>query len=387
MTSKLKTLLIFILNIPLYFIAKLTRKDPNIWIFGAWFGDKYADNSKALFEYVNSEHPEIRAIWLSSNKKVIDHVKSRGYTCYCTYSMKAIRFGMRAQFSIFVHSNSADCMHFLNNGKTQLVQLWHGIPLKRIGYDDTVFTLKNTPSKAVRLFFPFIVEKYEIIISCSDEDKTNFISAFRNESVRITGYPRNDILNKKSAKNNSLNIMYLPTFRDDIGYHVDLFTDYNFELEKWVDFLAAQDIALKIKMHPVNKPSEKILKRFSGANEIQFLEDIDIAEQMTEIDILITDYSSVYFDFLLLNKPIIFTPFDFEKYITKDRELYYNYNDVTPGPKCTDWRQVLNWVERFIDTPSAFTAEREITKNRFHLHQDGRSCERVYKEVIELVTR
>jgi CDP-glycerol glycerophosphotransferase (TagB/SpsB family) len=121
---------------------------------------------------------------------------------------------------------------------------------------------------------------------------------------------------------------------------------------------------------------------------IKIIKDCEIEQDIytiiNQFDILITDYSSIYFDFLLADKPIIFAPFDYEEYITKDRELYYNYNEVTPGPKCRNWDEVLDWIVKFKENPKLFKEEREKIKKMFHKYQDGKNCERVFNEILNL---
>jgi CDP-glycerol glycerophosphotransferase (TagB/SpsB family) len=209
------------------------------------------------------------------------------------------------------------------------------------------------------------------------------MSAFKTSNVRITGYPRNDLLCNKET-NNTFTITYLPTFRDSIGYKIDLFSDFNFNLELWDKSLSKSSIKLNIKMHPLSKPTDELLTKFNVLENINFLDEIDVAEILPKTDILITDYSSVYFDYLLRDKPIIFAPFDYDNYITKDREFYYNYNEVTPGPKCKDWNEVLEWIEKFKKDPTIYADERQKVRDRFHKYQDGENCERVYNEIIKL---
>jgi len=119
--------------------------------------------------------------------------------------------------------------------------------------------------------------------------------------------------------------------------------------------------------------------------EMRLVNNVDTYELLARTHILIADYSSVYFDFLLTEKPIIFAPFDYENYIKNDREFYYDYDEVTPGPKCKDWDDVLDWIAKFTKNPSLFLQERIAMKNRFHQYQDGQNCKRVYEKITELV--
>lgn len=380
--TKLGRLFIYLLNVPLYWLAIFVPKNENIWIFGAWFGEKYADNSRYLFEFVNKYHPEIRAVWITKNSNIVNNLNQNGYEVYKAYSIKSILIGLKAKCSIFVHSNNVDNLLFLNNPKTKNIQLWHGTPLKKIGFDDK-FTKYNF-CRIKFMLFPFLEDKDDMMISLSEIDRKNFYTAFKTSNILITGYPRNDILfsNKKDKK---YSIIYLPTFRDNIGDKIDLFSNYNFDIEKWNEILSKNNITLNIKMHPVNKPKDELLERYKSSNNINFMNEVDIAEVLSVTDILITDYSSVFFDFLLTNRPIIFAPFDYEKYITNDRELYYNYEEITPGPRCKNWDEVLEWIIKFKDDKTLYYKEREKIKNKFHQYQDGKYSKRVYDEIVKLI--
>jgi len=379
--SKIKKLFISILNLPLYLIANLTPKDENIWLFGAWFGEKYADNSKYLFEYVNKNYPEIRAIWLTKNKDVYKLVQSKNYEVCYRYGIKAIYLGLKAKYSIFVQANDVDNMLFLNNDNTQQIQLWHGTPLKKIGFD--TFTNHKQSNRIKSFLFPFLHDNFDLMIAMSKEDKKNFNTAFKSNIIYITGYPRNDNLFKKTKKD-KFHILYLPTFRGNVGSRIDLLTDNNFDYTKYQKWLSHNNSLLDFKMHPVNQPTDNVLNKIMDYKNINFLTEVDVAEILPQIDILITDYSSVYFDYLLTDKPIIFASFDYEKYITEDRELYYIYDEVTPGPKCKNWDEVLTWIEKFKNNPALYAKERKSAKDRFHKYQDARSCERVYNKIINL---
>lgn len=147
------------------------------------------------------------------------------------------------------------------------------------------------------------------------------------------------------------------------------------------NFLQNNNIVLYIKLHYYHM---KNMTQIDCSN-IKLLFDDDIEQDIYSIintfDLLITDYSSIYFDYLLANKPIIFAPFDYEEYIKKDRELYYDYDEVTPGPKCRKWDEVLEWVGKFKENPDFYAEERKKIRDEFHKYQDGKNCERVYKRI------
>ena len=138
-------------------------------------------------------------------------------------------------------------------------------------------------------------------------------------------------------------------------------------------------------MHPVNKPSEEVVKQINRAKNITFLDDIDITEYLNNVDMLITDYSSVYFDFLKTGKPIIFAPFDIDDYLRKDRELYYPYSEVTPGPSCKNWDDVLKWISTFYNNTSLYLNERECIGKKFIKYHDFENCNRIFTAIKDII--
>ena len=144
---------------------------------------------------------------------------------------------------------------------------------------------------------------------------------------------------------------------------------------------------LLIKTHPVNSISNQVLlKQIEATKFIKIVSDSDIEGDIYPIlrytDVLITDYSSVYFDYLLLNRPIIFAPFDIDEYMKKDREFYDNYNDVTPGPKAKNWDEVLVYIKEAIREPEKYGKDRERICKIFNQYCDSNSSERVYKAIM-----
>ena len=384
--KKSKKLLLYILNTPLYWISKLIPKDENIWIFGAWFGEKYADNSKYLFEYVNKNHPEIRAIWLTTNKSTLDLIESKGYETYLTYSLKSYYFSAKAVFS-FVSTDFIDVNSFISS--KYIINLWHGNPLKKVVYDDRINATNklSMKRKILKLLFPFSKDAFEFkyIVASSEDEAKNLSTAFlaNLNQILITGLPRNDVFfNNKVIDKSKVKVIYMPTHRSEGELNIaELFIH---KIEKINTILNIHNIELYIKLHFYHMKNMNI----QSYSNVKIVLDSDIQQDvysiMNDFDILLTDYSSIFFDFLLADRSIIFAPFDYEKYITQDREFYYDYDEVTPGPKCKNWDEVLEWIIKFKENPELYKEEREAVKNRFHKYQDGRSCERVYNEIINL---
>jgi len=115
-------------------------------------------------------------------------------------------------------------------------------------------------------------------------------------------------------------------------------------------------------------------------------EDIkDINDLLPSIDILITDFSGVYIDYLLLNRPIIFTPFDIQQYLSNDRELYEDYEDATPGVKCANWGQVIKSIETIFTGIDDYGLERMKSLKKYHTYVDADSSRRVVEVARSLL--
>ena len=142
---------------------------------------------------------------------------------------------------------------------------------------------------------------------------------------------------------------------------------------------------LHIKLHPFNRIPPALLQKIESTNYLSVLSVDDIYETLCTYDVLITDYSSIYFDFLLTGKPIIFLPYDLDRYTVSDRQFYYKYEDVTPGSKARDWHDVAKILADLDSMSSHWQQQYLQTLDRFHQYKDGKSCERVVAAIQNLV--
>jgi len=376
------------------------KKDKNIWIFGAIRGERYMDNSRFLFEYV-CKNTSIQAIWISKNFEVIKELNASGYEAYHEYSKEALSLASKASVAIITHRSNretSDLPFYALNNNTKIVQLWHGIPLKKIAFDDTIFSHKHNENSFIykaKLFlkhtlFPFLnfVNTPSLILSLSSETQKLFSNAFRvkEDVVQVSGYPRNDrLLDFKKEPRSEKKIIYMPTFRGSLGSNHNLFSEYGFDVDTFDTFLEKENSSLHVKIHAFNQPSNEFLEAIRCSKHISVIKSNDIYDDLGGYDILITDYSSVYFDYLLLDLPIIFTPFDKELYVQENREFYFEYEEVTPGPKAYNWHEVMENISMFNRDALAYADKRVSIKNRFHTYQDANSSKRVYTAIQKLL--
>lgn len=289
------------------------------------------------------------------------------------------------------------CTHGFNkyNKKQVVIDLWHGIPLKSMKYmekDKQAYKLQEN--------------NMDYLITSSKLEST-LMGACTHvpfSKHRILGAPRNDffyqelkeIHNFEFMKNYGKVIIYVPTFRQgylnrtegkptEHMFHFDKFNTNGF-----TNYLKENNILLIIKYHPMEAKQKK--HKDSLDDNVFYLSDKDLLENNIDLyqllphtDMLITDYSSIYFDYLLLDKPIIFVPTDLEEY-RRDRGLILEpYEFWSPGIKCTNQQILQQAISDFIKNPSYYEEERTMIKNIVHEHQDGKSADRITSWISEII--
>jgi CDP-glycerol glycerophosphotransferase (TagB/SpsB family) len=338
------------------------------------------------------EHPEIRSVWITKDKEIYDRLKKDGFPVVKANSIRGFILQLKAGVAVLT-SGKYDVSQNLLTGRTKIIQLWHGIPLKKIGFDTYLAKIND---RLVRyLFFLPVLKnllKFDLLISTSEFIKQRFMSSFRlsGQKVPVTGYPRNDILFSNSAKLDSNNgvrtILYAPTLRNE-GTGGSAVEKLGIEeLSKVNSFLTDINAKLYIKLH---FSEEDLLKDINLSNIVLLRSDpfFDIQEFLCRTDVLITDYSSVYFDYLLLDRPIVFFAYDLENYIKNDRGFYDQYEDVTPGYIVRSWDEVEVSIKKYLAEPDRYQEERKKLTEKYWGHFDGKSSERVYSEIMKVLKK
>lgn len=388
------TSLLFFL--PLWYLQKLLPRKGHIWVFGSWNGQRYSDNSKYLFDYVNTNHPKVRAIWLTKSQVVHEKLVNQGFECHKNWSTKGILLSLKAKY-IFVSSGKKDINYLFING-AKLVHLWHGNPLKKIGLDDKYSSVNGFYySKIVKHVFPMSFEfNYDYMVSNSEIFTPLMQSSYdlaRNQILE-TGCPRNDVFfsQRKDGFNINLEklypgvkiIYYLPTFRSG-DTPMNIFTQSDFDQKRVEEFLESENMILVSKGHFVEMDIETFDQK--EKSRIIHLSDAniesDINNMLKDADALITDYSSVFFDFLLTQRPIIFAAFDLEEYMEKSRELYFDYEEAVAGPIARDWNEILYQLKNIWNNRENESLLKQ--KNRiYNKYHDSANSKRVAEAIISL---
>lgn len=323
------------------------RPDSHIWLFSSTDNSHYNYNSRYLFEYVKENLPEITPLFVINDPELRNSLSSKYGKQYFieTESIQGIRQALSA--GVWFTSAGLPAYGTGLHKKRLIINLWHGVPLKKIALLDP--NLK----KAARIYFKKIFsENYTCILTTSHELIPLMARSFAvsEDKIKVWGQPRNDGLFQKNDCRKILGqlfpdlpeytktVLYAPTFRD-YG-QVQLFPFKDFDQEQLEAFLEEKNMLLFIRTHVAEQGSaapylgKRI--RFLGNEQAE-----DVTGILNIFDCLITDYSSIYIDYLLTDKPMIFLPYDRQQYLD-GRGMNFDYNDVTPGPKPETFNDFLD---------------------------------------------
>ena len=317
-------------------------------------------------------------IFLSNNQKQNNELSTLGVRTSKLYSFNG--FGELAKANVVIQ-DQGDCIEPLQFlGKDQKnIQMWHGIPLKRLNQ--------------------LVGMKYDWMISTSDfVNETSLGNVILAKNYSGLGYPRNDLLlkehdeldlclcdsklyelAKESFGSDKKVIVYMPTHRESatsIGsatpplLHLDLLS-----LNK---FCSQNDIIFILKLHPFVMQFQENFAPPEGFSSVLFHNAVsDIYPLLKYTDLLITDYSSIYFDFLLLDRPIIFYNYDYDEYSSNMGGFVYDYYENTPGIKVSTQDHMQGAIVESLRGDAPFSNQRKEVLNRFHTYQDDQSGNRI----------
>ena len=393
-----------IFMLAVYLISFCTVRKKKLWVFGAWVGQLYADNTKALFEYVNKEHKDIKCVWISRNKNVVKQVRSLGYRAYYYLSFKGIIYSLHSS-CFFATEGDMDYPAFCA-GNAPVIQLWHGMGIKEVGLNSGWQKIwQEKKSKHYLLDkLSLKINKYDISyhykwiwMAASEEAKKKYAKSFYvpEENFYITGQPKDDTfvniknseyINELREKHPNTKIaVYLPTHRN-FGKSEVISDVMSIEtLKKVNQQLAEKNIVM------IFKPHFHEFKKYEGyegeLSNIIFATDKekfgDVYEFLPCCDILITDYSGIMFGYLASGKPIVYFTYDYDEYVNGDAGFCYDFNDITYGPVCKTWDEVVEGVTTI--KAEDYAEVREKQRARFCPFNDGKNCERVYNRVLEIL--
>lgn len=353
----------------------ITPRRKNIWCFGS----NFSGNAKYLFIYASINNSQ-RCIWIGE-KQDVDYVKKLGFEAYTNNSFKGLFFLLTS--GVYIYNSYVGNVCYYTWGRVKKVNLWHGVGLKNIEYNIKIGPIAERYHakgliNALR-YMNFRV-KPDVLLTTSPMMTRHFVDCFQvNDKVIIEGiYPRCELLvgEKSQAKEFIIKYegedckklveqiekftytyIYMPTFRDDGKNFIN---DMKLDFDLLNEILRQKNRLLVLKLHP----DTKIELKDNYSNIIVMGNSYDLYPVLPFTDCLITDYSSIYFDYILMRdkKIILFIP-DYEDYISKSRDLAFSYDEYTKGIIATNFGELISLFEK--DTKDYSMPDLELIRNSF----------------------
>lgn len=406
-----------LLLLPIYWFSFLVPRNKNIWLFGSTFGRRFADNPRYFYLYLCA-HPEegIRPIWISHNRKVIELLNENDMNCnhendstryeaYYYKSFKGIWYCLRG--GIYIFDNYSKDINFWTSGGAVKFNLWHGTGNKKANHDN-LFDKVRHPRNLWERFTTFPrrlsdEKPHHYTLATSEPLAVISMSVFHApySQMVIDGYPRNDAMLSTAGHTEAyldfMRIMtpmekeictqvllwkedgyridfYMPTFRDS---EVDFFKVM--DLEKFNKFLEEHKIIFIVKLHP----KSKLRREFAGI-EYSNIHNIDGENDpytfMGYVDMLTADYSSVYSDFMLLDRPVVAFHYDYEKYHGSTRDEYVPFDEYMPERRATTMEGLMAATLEVL-AEDTHKEQRKRSRDRMFQYQDAGAAVRLAQKV------
>lgn len=368
--------------------------DDKLAIFVSFHGTGYSDNPKAIYEKMlqDPRFDDFRFIWFIKKKKSsVREIPGAIIKPY--YSPSYFFYMARAKYWVI---NCKMPTYIKKKDKQVYLQTWHGTPLKRLGCDIEVsegmtFYRSKISFEEMCETYRKDSEKYNFMITPNRFCTEIFPKAFLVEPEKLieTGYPRNDFITNTTENEveeikkkwgiplDKKVVFYAPTWRDTSfvasGYTFELKADFR----KWKEVLGEDYVV-------VFKPHYLIINKYEHDEELEgFLYSIPASAEINQFyvisDVLVTDYSSVFFDYSVLNRPIYFYMYDRTEYQDQMRGFYLDVDTELPGDIYTD---EVNMLEEIKNNIYDYSSLEEFNKKFNHM-QDGKCTERVIDIVFE----
>ena len=388
---------------PVYWLSFLFPRKKTLWLFGSTFGKRFADNPRYLFLYVSQHRQElgVRPIWISRRKEIVELLVRNGYEACYYHSWKGIWYALRGK--VYFFDNYAKDINFWQSGRAVKINLWHGIPLKKIQADNRFDAFRHPENIWERWkCFPRTIsdeKPHHYVLTTSEFLRPIFESAFRTKHVLVNGYPRNegmltqgfinlyteeeqgllDMISGRIRKESLTMVYYMPTFRKSEEKFFEII-----DISAFNKFLEQNRLLFCAKLHPKSKLREEF-EKIDGGNIVIIHPDTDPYVFIEASSMSITDYSSIYFDYILSGKPVLFFDYDLEEYLHDSREMYFPYEEYTPGIKAKDQSQLEKGIRKTLQDPDRYQDERNNIIAKMFCRQRNSSVRRLVDMIKEIV--
>ncbi len=375
-----------------YGLSFLVPRNQRFWIFIGWRKNKsreiFAENPKYQFLHVANNEKHLRSIWIGQDQDICALLKKKGYEAYPITSIQGIYYSLRAGYT-FV-GGLLQRKHWRYTGATRIIQLWHSKSLKKTGYNSPYGLSRYNHFLSGNLFR----KPYKFI--AISEFLAPFITSdfhISKKDILITGIPKHDALladisgadidldtnlssriQQAKARRPSRLLLYGPTFRPDGSNPLK-----DFDATAFDAFLRSRNDICIISLHPKFSTREWIPEGTNYTNILFSQSDLDIYPLLNAFDALITDYSSLVFDFLYLGKPVILYAFDFNTF-KENMGVYDELWDVIPGEKVFTFPHLLEALSVDLLT---YQKDIEAARKKIFTFNDAGATKRITDFLLE----
>ncbi|HFD31223.1 MAG TPA: hypothetical protein ENJ28_00725 [Gammaproteobacteria bacterium] len=392
MFSKLKLFVKLMCGYAIALLSLVCRKREGIVFIGMSSNSHFIDNCKYLYLYMHENGHAV--VWVTQSQSVFDELRGRDLPVRLLNNRNDFNYLLGVKVLVVdTISWVGDYKYFYLYGAKK-IQLWHGIGLKRIELNAP--EIVQMTSLYERLCGRFA--RYDFIASPSKFSTENYLQPSFELPMKCfihSGYPRNDIffeglknsdigvdsdvearVIKKKNKGGNI-ILYAPTFRDSARAPIG-----QDEITMLNQFAQAKNIYFIFKFHPfVNFDLDKLDVGFSNID--LYPAKNDIYPLFKYVDLMITDYSSIYIDFLLLDRPVLFYCYDYSEYLAQDRGMVFDYDEMTPGDKAYNFKELIEKISSNLTTDTHEHSRKKIRDLIFE-HRDHLSSYRITKYLLNL---
>ncbi|MDY4760941.1 CDP-glycerol glycerophosphotransferase family protein [Streptococcus thoraltensis] len=380
------------------------RRDNSVILIGSWMGEKFADNSRFLYQYLHHEKKRLslkRVIWVTRSEQLLQELSEMGYEVYLCGTRQSFYWHLKAGVHIVCNA-----IYVLQNGRFQpdietslsygakRIQLWHGIAIKSVGAasNETKQNHHLAEKTSISWLKTFLsrggwADYYLLSTSEKNKEDNYQISRCPRNNIFISSYPRTfeclELLPKEMDVLNEINqfktkIIYLPTFRSTYNHYQHPLTN-----EKLVNYLEENQILWIEKQHSASNFSTA---DFKSLKNVYFLnENFDVNVLYEHVDGVVSDYSSAVFDAVYRNVPIVMYTPDVEEFRTGDVGLLFDLEDYCSSLMVETSEELLDMID---DVRQNYFTDKRISdyERIMTLFYDNRQStyEEFWKDIISL---
>ncbi len=361
-----------------YFNKKLEKYELEdaVLLIGITFLDL---NVKYLYLYLK-KHTNLKVYISTNNQRDIQIFQNHGIRVIPYFSEEFLDLVFSTKVKIIDHTPTDELLiKCLNIGKS--IQLWHGITIETLG------VLAN-----------YKVLKYDIVLSTSQfVSDYSFSKIYLYDKIVHCGYPRNDVLYNDDIELINVDLELLEEMKkDEFKYVVYMpthrplsFADNPMDYKVLNEFGKNNNIKIIIKMHPfvaeqIRDDLSLYQDSYDFTNLILYPSFMDVYPILKYSDILISDYSSVYFDYLYVNKPILFFCYDYEKWVEGEQGVILDYFTHSPGDKCYTFEDLLEKVLTNLGNDN-YKEDRKLIFEKMFENQEKKASSCLEKEILGLL--